>query len=71
MLYQTEESRGDIMIIAQKKFLKVPNAIDVNKKYYIVEDASTDNLEKLEMDKFEAGITIQPSIKYGITSDIL
>ena len=71
MLYQTEESRGDIMIIAQKKFLKVPNAIDVNKKYYIVVDASTDNLEKLGMDKFEAGITIQSSIKYGITSDIL
>ena len=71
MLYQTEESRCDIMIIAQKKFLKVPNAIDVNKKYYIVVDASTDNLEKLGMDKFEAGITIQPSIKYGITSDIL
>lgn len=56
------------MIIAQKKILKVPNTIDVSKKYYIVVDASTDNLEKLGMNQFEEGITIQPSTKYGITS---
>lgn len=56
------------MIIAQKKILKVPDTIDINKKYYIVVDASTDNLEKLEMDKFEEGITVQPSTKYGIMS---
>ena len=56
------------MIIAQKKILKTPKNIDENKKYYIVVNASTDNLEKLGMVKYEEGVVIQPSTKYGITS---
>lgn len=68
MLCQIEESRGDKMIIAQKKILKVPCTIDINKNHYIVANASTDNLAKLGLSKYEEGITIQPSTKYGITA---
>ena len=56
------------MIIAQKKILKVPKDIDVNKKYYIMVDASAENIAKLDIPKFEEGLAIQPSTKFGITS---
>ena len=68
MLCQIEESRGDKMIIAQKKILKVPCTIDINKNHYIVANASTDNLAKLGLSRYEEGITVQPSTKYGITA---
>ena len=56
------------MIIAQKKILKETKDIDVNKKYYIMVDASAENIAKLDIPKFEEGLAIQPSTKFGITS---
>ena len=56
------------MIIAQSKILKIPTEIDITKKYYIVVNASTDNLEKIGMSKYEEGVTIQPSTKFGIVA---
>lgn len=55
------------MIITQKKIMKVPFELNNEKKYFVSVDANSNNLEKLNLKKFESNLKIQPSTKYGIT----
>ena len=56
------------MIIAQTKILKKPQLIDVDDNCFVVVEATEDNLKILGINKFEEGLTIQPSSKFGIES---
>lgn len=55
------------MILTQKRIIKVPNKLQEGKTYYVSVIANNENLEKLNLKKFEENLCIQPSIKYGIT----